>query len=396
MSRFRRRLLALSAIRSAFRDDYIDCDWIENTSTAYINSGIYLATTASNYRIEADIMQTQAAPSSGMAIFGRKEKNYTSVASGNRGFVYYIRYNSVDSFYSELQRTTNRLTTVTPELNKLYHISGNIKTMSVTFDEYNEETGEYERKTYSHTNAGSSMTIETRPIYIFNTYQPTLNNNLAFRGRMYSFKIVARGELVRDYVPKYRISTDEYGFWDNVEGKFYTSPNGVKFTGSLHFVNDDIRQMMVTLYGNTTAESITYAQMQNAVPTKNIITFCKKNLQWVNLPTSFNRDTKIYGIRSNATERQADCTVRFYIDGSTNNLGLYIWYKRWGFYNQSSGGYKEIQDVWKSYDGYWNTFGKDDLSTQRGVNYFRFWTVNGYKPSGYNATMVNVLIEVVE
>lgn len=391
MSRFRRRLMTLEQQRKAFADDYIPCEYIENVSTAYINSGIYTATTASSFRIEADIMQTQEAPSSGMAIFGRKEKNYTSVASGNRGFVYYIKYNSTDNFVSELQRTTNVLSTVTPELNKLYHISGNIKTMSVTFDEYNEETGEYERKTYSHTNAGSSMTVETHPIYIFNTYQPTVNNNLAFRGRMYSFKITVANKLVRDFVPMYRVSTDEYGFYDNVNKKFYGSANATKFTGSMKFVNDDIRDMVVTLCG--TNDSVTYAQMKSKIPTPNIVTFCKENLQWVNLPSNFDTSIKIYGIQSNSTQRQADATVNFNYNGTTNWLGLYLFYKRWGYPNGSSGSYNGITSIWHSYDGKYLTFGKDSISAARNIEYFKYKNVTGYRPAQYTASMIEVLVK---
>ena len=41
MSRFRRRLMGLSALRQAAADDFVRVEYIENTSTAYINSGIF-------------------------------------------------------------------------------------------------------------------------------------------------------------------------------------------------------------------------------------------------------------------------------------------------------------------------------------------------------------------
>lgn len=49
---------------------------------------------------------------------------------------------------------------------------------------------------------------------------------------IYSCKIYDNDILVRDFVPKLR-SDGKYGLWDNVEGKFYLSPNDVLFEGSL-------------------------------------------------------------------------------------------------------------------------------------------------------------------
>ena len=45
-------------------------------------------------------------------------------------------------------------------------------------------------------------------------------------------------ELIRDYIPMYQISTDTYGLWDRVNEEFYTSPNGVKFTGGERVIAD--------------------------------------------------------------------------------------------------------------------------------------------------------------
>lgn len=58
------------------------------------------------------------------------------------------------------------------------------------------------------------------------------------KAKIYSCKIYENNILVRDFIPMYQISTDTYGLWDRVNEEFYTSPNGVKFTGGARVVAD--------------------------------------------------------------------------------------------------------------------------------------------------------------
>jgi hypothetical protein len=58
------------------------------------------------------------------------------------------------------------------------------------------------------------------------------NTNRTLKGKLYEFKLYnSVNTLIRVYVPVMRKYTGECGRWDKVEGKFYTSPNKVRFVG---------------------------------------------------------------------------------------------------------------------------------------------------------------------
>ena len=44
-------------------------------------------------------------------------------------------------------------------------------------------------------------------------------------------KLYNNGVMVRYFIPVYRKNDGKIGLLDKIEGKFYTSPNGVEFTG---------------------------------------------------------------------------------------------------------------------------------------------------------------------
>ena len=50
-------------------------------------------------------------------------------------------------------------------------------------------------------------------------------------GKIYFLKMKENGMLVRDFIPVKRKSDGVIGMYDLVGRKFYTSPNGVAFTG---------------------------------------------------------------------------------------------------------------------------------------------------------------------
>lgn len=59
-------------------------------------------------------------------------------------------------------------------------------------------------------------------------YEPNIYGNVDYYG---SFKIYDNGKLIRDFIPAKRKSDGVIGMYDLVGRKFYTSPNGVAFTG---------------------------------------------------------------------------------------------------------------------------------------------------------------------
>lgn len=56
-------------------------------------------------------------------------------------------------------------------------------------------------------------------------------NNSYLRCRLYENKIYQNGVLIRYFIPAKNMYNNKIGMYDFVEKKFYTSPNGVAFTG---------------------------------------------------------------------------------------------------------------------------------------------------------------------
>ena len=61
--------------------------------------------------------------------------------------------------------------------------------------------------------------------------QNTISFILGYKGKCYGVKISERNQLVRHFIPVKRKSDGVIGMYELVGRKFYTSPNGVAFTG---------------------------------------------------------------------------------------------------------------------------------------------------------------------
>ena len=382
MSRFRRRLLALAAMRNAVREDFIPCEYIENTTTAYIDTKVYGNTST---KVNIDVM-FYSLGTQGQFIWGNRNKNNTIDSSGNRSSGFYI--NGTPRFALMTQRTASNYADYTPITDTIYHCNGTSKSMTVTYDEYDEETEETVTKSFTFTNQGTAFSNQERYVFLFNVNQPTLNTSYALKGRCYGCKMYRSNVLVRDYVPMYRISTDEYGLYDTLNDKFYGSANSAKFFGHLIINDDYLKGILAQEIGNTYG-SVGFVEMSNLLTEKAARNSSK--LIFTNLTSTFNRDVQIYGIKTNSTQRLVDCYVKFNINNTTNYLSIYMFYKRWGYYNGNSS-YSGIASIWSSYGGYYCTFGDDSQSTARNAKYFRLRTIDGYRPQNYSSSYVQVLV----
>lgn len=207
MSRFRRRLMGLAALRQAAADDYVRVEYIENISNAYINTGI--KSNGAVWSIDANIATTTL--KNGYIIGSRgtqSTRQWQAIYINNGHFATYAHMTI--STYTDYDVTENTK----------YHLEGTIKDLTVSCD----------TDTFNITN-DNQFRDNSNYLAIFNiAYVPNVSN--AFYGRIYSFKIYnASGTLIRDYIPMYQKSKHLYGLWDRVTEEFYTSPNGVKFTG---------------------------------------------------------------------------------------------------------------------------------------------------------------------
>lgn len=351
--------------------DFIRCEYIENTPTAYIDT-LIKGSDKISIQLKYVFKKNSNSTVSGF-IFGSR------IANNDR------QYGIINSYVSQFRfgNTTSSTAYITD--------TDILVTLDNTENHYELKILDSSNNllhTLTTTNNSFSNNLN---LYIFG-----INNNgslIAFSDttKLYSCKIYDGETIVRDFIPMYQISTDTYGLWDRVENKFYTSPNGVKFKGSLLFIDEYLKGMCQS-YADSEGR-IDYKTLANS-PFGEYKTKLVNKLKWVDFTPTFNKDVKIYGVKSVNTQRLAECTVRFYINGTKNHIGLYIFYKRWGYYNNSSSAYNNIANIWTNYDGFYYTIYLDTRSKERNVKYLQFYTINGYKPEHYKSTMVDVLVNI--
>lgn len=217
MSRFRRRLMGLAQLREAKRNDFVRVEYIENTSTAYIDT-LYVPN--ANTEIEFDFQYNET-------LDGNKYIGSISKAVDDRFRRWHLL--AANTQIGLWRNSQNQTSTIDFDLNKhIYRLGGNY----TEIDGIRTEATAYNYISVNHfglfARIGNPTIVEATNEY-YST--PSL-------GKMTYCKIWESGTLVRDFIPMYQISTDTYGLLDRVEKKFYTSPNGVKFTGGARVVED--------------------------------------------------------------------------------------------------------------------------------------------------------------
>lgn len=223
--------MGLAQLREAKRKDFVRVEYIENTSSAYINTGVNVLN--SKY---FDIDISFSVLNRNNYIIGQRKKDNTITGSANT--MDGILVNTSNNFETGVAMTDAINTDYIVEVDKRYRISGDYKNVTVTYTEVDEETSEDTQQSFTITNGGVYTNNHNQILYLFNINQPTFNTANAMCGKMYGCKLYNGTVLLRDFIPMYQISTDTYGLWDRVEKKFYTSPNGVKFTGGARVVED--------------------------------------------------------------------------------------------------------------------------------------------------------------
>ncbi len=182
--------------------DFIEVEYIENTSTAYIDTGFV---PNNNTRVE-----TQVIPSTlNTVLFGARK---LAAVKNAKTFTLWFLNDIIRTDFNGSQTTVIS----NPIVDTLYTID---KNKNVTIINGTS-------KTISNGSFSSEYTM-----YIFNVHQPSAETRY-FKGKLKSyFKLYNNDTLIRDYVPAYQISTQKYGLLDKLNNTFYISPNGVDFTG---------------------------------------------------------------------------------------------------------------------------------------------------------------------
>ena len=240
MSRFRRRLMGLAALRQAAADDFVRVEYIENTSTAYINSGIF-GTMNLDFYIEFE--PTQLHPNSGKgfgSIFGSRaewNQNVYQLTTFNKNATNKGHFIAAKNYgFSD-----NRV----PTANMFLGGKNIIKKEGLIFTRADGTTFNL---------TSQSFTTPTRiSIFGLTNVNGGVGENCKFK--LYKLQFSKNGALVRDFIPMYQISTDTYGLWDRVTEEFYVSPNGVKFNGGERVVadaNENLYYLKNYIYINST------------------------------------------------------------------------------------------------------------------------------------------------
>lgn len=174
---------------------YTEVEYIENTSTAYINTGVYLYdTTTTSYNIQCKCY-FQPYGNDFEYLFGTE-----GTSSPYVGVIF--RYYQRNIYYSS-----------SPDNVSWTHIDNGDGTSGVTAS-----------------CASTTATNGNNPLTLFCglwSTGPWRNG----RGKIYSFKVTKNNTLVRDLVPAKRDSDDKYGMYDLITDTFYVSPNNVDFSG---------------------------------------------------------------------------------------------------------------------------------------------------------------------
>ena len=189
----RRKLMSAHGLPS----NYERLEYIENTSTAYIDCGLSPKYTF-DYEIKTNIV-------TGNCIFGCKYVNDTTDFRffWNRATAIYL-----DVGYGRIMLTTQSGT-------KIIHAK---------FGNYFIENLINKEKA-------------TGPVFDENMYGASISNLFLFqgygyeRGKVWLLNINDNGKPIRKFIPVKRKSDGVIGMYDLVGRKFYTSPNGVAFTG---------------------------------------------------------------------------------------------------------------------------------------------------------------------
>lgn len=366
MSRFRRRLMGLAALRQAKEDDFIRCEYIENTSNAYIDTKIF-PNNNTNVEIRGTISTTK------QYIFGAR------TAAFNRAFGFY----GIDTTNKARWDYGNRLVNgdFALDVNVIYQISNNKNVITV----YNEST----ETSNSITATNNTFTCQYTMYYFGVNQQNVLAATT--KGKLYYFKIYDGSTLVRDFIPMYQISTDTYGLWDRVKEEFYTSPNGVKFTGGERLDTIDMMEIHPKLIANTYINQNTGVQQKyNGWSSCDYIDV--EGFNYIQVPYPFPQTNYLYGAYYDKDKKRISNTASFTIPSNAKYVRLStttasftnVWLFKRQFTTSNTyqtNHYIETDGSIRAYNG-WNIF-----NTESVYNYFYCWIyAQSYRyQASYNA-----------
>lgn len=181
--------------------EYTPCNYIENPSNAYIDTGYIIKnTTSAEVKFQYTTVKAQSYIFSNSGTWEAIFAFYTN----GKTHMAYSAHNSV--YYKD--------TAITPNTNIHTIKLGPCSAASYAY---------YDNTSFSYT-AGTRKNEQLRLFQSVGGYGPGL-------AKIYYAKFYENGNLVLDFIPVKRISDGKYGLYDRINHTFNISPNGVDFLG---------------------------------------------------------------------------------------------------------------------------------------------------------------------
>ncbi len=178
---------------------YTEVEYIQNTSTAYINTGLQLCSATTNtFQVVAKIIASRIGGDTYQNIFSCMSE----AGEPYQGFTYRFVLSNINPSF------------IPSNDGSFTQVDNQDGTKSVTASSVNGLT-------YSH---NYPLTICCG---LDSSMQPFRYTNT----KIYSFEVTLNGTLVADYVPCMRDNDSKYGLYDIVSKTFLTSPNNANFVG---------------------------------------------------------------------------------------------------------------------------------------------------------------------
>lgn len=216
MSKFRRRLMALSTLRPHIKDEFVRVEYIENTSNAYIDTKLF--TVYNDGRTYKHIVNLSYTVTNEKQLNGANGSGYFGIDKNGKFECAYIQDSAIAAGDSWHNINFSYYNPTNTSLNVKYEIDNQLLEKNI-----------------------SKATLYNYPYAIF-IFAIGGRNDAApsffCKERIKSYQIYIDDVLVRNFIPVLNKATDEYGMYDLVEKKFYVSPNGTKFVGGREIIYD--------------------------------------------------------------------------------------------------------------------------------------------------------------
>lgn len=199
-TRYQYAINSASPLTGNLPSNYQSVEYLESTGTQYINTD-YIPTIYTNMEIEFEYMGTDST-ANWIPLCGARSGTKSTY------FTYFILSNGsvITPNYGEYDPGTNS-EICDLQLNTKY----NLKNIAGNF----YLNGQLKSSTTK------VLTSGTTPIYIFAIGYNTSVDNRKAHLKLYNFRLYEENQIVRNFIPCYRISDNVKGLYDLVEGHFY-------------------------------------------------------------------------------------------------------------------------------------------------------------------------------